>query len=103
MWVIIEDSTTKKAVYSVIDDAPRTEAGWRVVRCPISGFVPTWGTIDLTDIVYLHIWCSTWPNGGEQALYIDDLMVVEPIPGDLNGDQTVDMYDFAIMADYWLF
>jgi hypothetical protein len=41
-------------------------------------------------------------TGGIHEMYIDNITVTGPIPGDANEDEDVNIYDFAVIADEWL-
>ena len=100
MFVKIKDSSGSVAVnYPTSSDLANEE--WTVWHIPMSDF----SGVDLTDVREFTIGFLDG-GSGDGVVYFDNIAVYPCRPGslkaDINGDCTVDLLDFATVAEEWL-
>ncbi|AQQ71686.1 hypothetical protein SMSP2_02063 [Limihaloglobus sulfuriphilus] len=100
MYVTVEDSTGSATV-NYPNSADLTDETWRVWHIDLSEF----SGVDLTDVRKFTIG-FTGGSFGSGEVYFDDIGIHPCRPGalvsDLNGDCTVDIQDFGVLAREWL-
>jgi len=112
MFVMLEDAQAQQGMAMSLDYAVKADE-WNTVYIPLAVFADQ--GVDLANVrrLILGVGDGTDPGQGEttDVLYVDDIRLHQlecfhadqiDVHGDLNGDCTVDMEDFLVLARGWL-